>query len=203
MTLARFQQIEQITLKLLEDYEFFLERGWVSAELILEDMEFIITPLPGISRRTKEAGLDTDAITLLEEKEIVLDESLNGNPRYNFTVAHELGHIILHSQEYADCNSIDDFLVAFEAFQSSKKEEEANTFASLLLLPHKMIYPRIKEYVSNLQTDVVEAMKQDVDSAIEYMATYFCKQFHVSSSALKWRLKEYKYQAVRNFIQNL
>lgn len=203
MTPERFRTIERKTLELLKDYDFFFEKGWVSAELILEDLGYVITPLPGIQQRTRDAGLDTDAITLLELREVVVDASLNGNPRYNFTIAHELGHIILHPDEYASCTNLDDFVTAFEAFQTSRKENEANTFASLLLLPDRLIYPPISSFLEQLPDDAMQAMKLDIDSAIEYTSTHFCRQFHVSASALKWRLKEANYPRVRDLIQDL
>lgn len=65
-------------------------------------------------------------------KEIyVADESF---PRQRFTIAHEIGHIILHHQAGENINEVD-YRSSDNNFE--RKEFQANAFASALLMPKK------------------------------------------------------------------
>ena len=61
--------------------------------------------------------------------------------RQNFTIAHELGHILLEHDNY-------DILYRRDLENQSNKtvEQEANYFAANLLVPEKMFKSFIKEY---------------------------------------------------------
>jgi len=66
---------------------------------------------------------------------IVYNDSITSKGRINFTLAHELGHYLLHRQMSADgnrCSTHDMFRWDSEYGQM---EADANTFASFLLLP--------------------------------------------------------------------
>lgn len=63
--------------------------------------------------------------------------------RRRFTIAHELGHLLLHpeGQEFRD-----------ETFSGNPRETEANRFAAQLLMPDWMLEPLLK----NSRTDAAE-----------------------------------------------
>ncbi|OFW37902.1 MAG: hypothetical protein A3J28_00695 [Acidobacteria bacterium RIFCSPLOWO2_12_FULL_60_22] len=56
--------------------------------------------------------------------------------RKRFTVAHELGHFLLHRKEIGDQISDDEF---YRGGLSSAKETEANRVAADILMPHHLI----------------------------------------------------------------
>ena len=86
--------------------------------------------------------------------------------RKRFTLAHELGHYLLHTDEKFECSSdIND--------SSSPEEIEANRFAAYLLVPDhllKKVYERYKH----------------LDDCIDYLAV----KFGASRSTIKIRLSE-------------
>lgn len=70
-------------------------------------------------------------VKLLEKRFIVINRTLNGYER-RVTVAHELGHIVLHG----DTNTVN--LSCNTGFCVSKYEREADCFAAYLLLYAEM-----------------------------------------------------------------
>ena len=64
-------------------------------------------------------------------------------PRYRFTMAHELGHHVLHSQFFEDSGTKSvqetEFTLSLGASQQQRLEIQANLFASCLLMPQKLV----------------------------------------------------------------
>ncbi len=83
--------------------------------------------------------LKEDAVTNFHTREIVLSKSVYENmelPRNRFTIAHELGHAVLHTDELSDrqgaaARHIN--TLKLKAYESS--EWQANQFAAAVLLP--------------------------------------------------------------------
>lgn len=82
----------------------------------------------------KYAYFDNSTNTMVI-REDVYESALAGNGRDRFTLAHELGHYILHSSGVQLCRSDGGHVVAF-----CDPEWQANTFASKLLMPDHLIY---------------------------------------------------------------
>lgn len=74
---------------------------------------------------------DGSFIALSED---VYNGACNGNGRYRFTVAHELGHYFLHSNRLLPRAPKNHTLKAYEL-----SEPQANQFAAELLMPRSMI----------------------------------------------------------------
>ena len=99
-------------------------------------------------------------------KEIVLNKD-DSSKRKAFTIAHELGHLVLHGTKYIQNPSSYNVLFRLsELNENSDEEKEANTFAACLLAPKEML----KTY-----SDVPEGIK--------------AKIFGVSPTLLKYRNK--------------
>lgn len=101
--------------------------------------------------------------------------------RQRFTIAHELGHYILHSDNdpkevYVDNNA---FLPLFRDENSSTGtsliEQQANAFAAAILMPEKFVAEEIK----NLKLDLTDESPEIADLA---------KKFNVSLMAMSIRL---------------
>jgi len=76
-----------------------------------------------------------------ELKQIQVSSTLSfGSARWRFTLAHEIGHLVLH-QEYAEENSFqsiiddDNYVNAINNKDIARMEAQANQFASYLLMP--------------------------------------------------------------------
>lgn len=96
--------------------------------------------------------------------------------RRRFTIAHELGHLLLHSDE--DFHVDEKFPIGFRTPASSlatdDREIEANQFAAELLMPRELLTAEVKKL----------SLKMDVDKAVAELA----KRFDVSVQAMTIRL---------------
>jgi len=74
-------------------------------------------------------------------------------PRQTFTIAHELGHWLLH-KKYFDAHPEEyDILPRFQAPEENDAfEKEANLFAASLLVPKRLLKPVLDAPVSSLAT---------------------------------------------------
>lgn len=96
--------------------------------------------------------------------------------RQRFTVAHELGHFVLHCEEAA--LFVDKEVKMYRdsyPTKEEKKEKEANAFAAALLMPKTLVLEKIEEL------GVSEPDK---------MVTLLASTFKVSQIAMTYRLKD-------------
>lgn len=112
--------------------------------------------------------------TLIIKESVIGFNQTESRVRRRFTIAHELGHYILHKTE----KSI--FLDKLFRFnypnpdQNTKFEMEANAFAAAILMPEGLIRKETK----NLEFDLGDEL------SIKYLA----KKFDVSTTAMYYRL---------------
>lgn len=83
------------------------------------------------------AGIDGMLSKRQKKKDwcISYDETVTVPGRINFTIAHELGHYLLHRQQRDsfECGSLQ--MLEYDSPESRRIEAQANTFASYLLMP--------------------------------------------------------------------
>lgn len=98
--------------------------------------------------------------------------------RQRFTIAHEIGHLVLHSQEFQNTIHVDKKFQMYRNENASRGtdrlEIQANSFASELLMPAFLL----EKVVGNMQIDM------DEDGTIEELAN----KFQVSTTAFRFRL---------------
>lgn len=103
--------------------------------------------------------------------------------RQNFTLAHELGHIIndiLPNIEYYANNAINDnYATLYRGKNYNLMEKRANNFAVNFLMPSNLI---AKEARDLSQTSIFKEL--NLQQVIQRMAD----RFRVSFEAMKWRL---------------
>lgn len=131
----------------------------------------------------KGEGLDFDVSGLFlmkNDKYYIRYNVTESEQRQRFTIAHELGHFILHKEDkplFVDKSE----KILYRNFNSStgeiKKEREANAFAAALLMPRFLLSQLINKAPNN------------VDHVINYLAT----EFNVSEQAMSFRLSNLGY----------
>jgi Zn-dependent peptidase ImmA (M78 family) len=99
--------------------------------------------------------------------------------RQRFTIAHEIGHFVLHRHDDPSALFIDTHYIVYRRdAQSStgedRREIEANRFAAALLMPATL-----------LQTEI---QKKPLDFGDEEMLTDLASKFQVSTQAMSIRL---------------
>jgi hypothetical protein len=105
----------------------------------------------------------------------------NASVRRRFTIAHELGHLLMHN--FTAPHADKGFKVRFRNLLSSdgsvREEIEANQFAAELLMPEELLLPRLEE----LGLDYALETKRDLTKLAE-----LAEEFGVSQQALQLRL---------------
>lgn len=97
-----------------------------------DDFNYEIVPV----EKLNEYALTIPTEKLIKIREDVYIDAVNGIPRHRYTLAHELGHVFLHTPErilLARAPSPNDIPYA------ERPEWQANTFAGELLAPADMV----------------------------------------------------------------
>jgi len=160
--------IEQQAAKLLEENS--VRRAPVPVEAIARAV--------GLDVRYAPTTDDVSGALIRNGKSAVIAvNSAQHENRQRFTIAHEIGHFILHKR--TDQHFDEDFRIDYRNAVSSeatqRSEIEANGFAAALLMPVKF-----------LQNDLlrVELGESDADQEIQTLAV----RYKVSSRAMELRL---------------
>jgi Zn-dependent peptidase ImmA (M78 family) len=130
------------------------------------------------------------------ENKIQIDKGLKeDNAKWRFTLAHEIGHFILHKRYSLQLSEMyDKEMEVYELCdlsQNIRMEIQANIFASQLLLPTKPLKLLIKQYF--IEERIYKGyLYLDHQGINQYTVMKFLKQvqeyFQVSISAAKYRL---------------
>jgi Zn-dependent peptidase ImmA (M78 family) len=115
-----------------------------------------------------------------EKKNVIAIKSTESEVRQRFTIGHELGHFLFHS------NKVDDIFISKVHFRNEssstgevRKEREANSFAAAILMPEKFI----EEEIDNLEKSLT----------VEEVIKELSKIFKVSEVAMTYRLTNLNY----------
>jgi hypothetical protein len=102
--------------------------------------------------------------------------------RQRFTIAHELGHLLMHryTTPHADGKFVIRFRNATSSTGSDREEIEANQFAAELLMPERLVLA----HATHLGLDLGDA---DPDSAASKLSQ-LAKRFAVSVQAISFRV---------------
>ena len=129
----------------------------------------------------QSANLETDISGLFVIKENKAYIRYNENEsvhRQRFTIAHELGHFVLHKDIplFVDKNEKIMFRNSLSSTGEIMKEREANAFSAALLMPKLFIEKEILAITE----------KHDI-------VTFLAEKFNVSSQAMSFRLSNLGY----------
>ena len=156
-----------------------------------------IVPMAGLKEE-----LDNDGFISRDFTTIHIDQNIyfNVEVRYRFSLAHKLGHFILHKEIYRDLNysTVEDWADTYEEIDSDdygKLEFQANHFAGCLLIPDFAFWPLFQETLKDILPQVKAAQEKDIpretylDSVIGNIARKLAPQFNVSSTCMESRIR--------------
>ena len=144
----------------------------------------------------KEAG-DVDALLLGDLKTIAVDrnEFLNerAQNRLRFSVAHEIGHLILHSDIFSKIqySSIDEWIDFFQKIPDEEYywiEQHAYEFAGRLLVPREKLIEKLNNAITLVEKSGFNAWDTSGESTREYIAHGIARYFEVSDQVIEKRL---------------
>lgn len=124
-----------------------------------------IIPLPSLRNIDVDGFLNSDLSAISVDQAIF--EHVNPS-RYRFTLAHEIGHLVLHHQLYLESNvrnisSYQEFVKNLPQNLLNKMEWQAYCFAGLVLVPAEQLKCQAKRKAK----EVVEIISKSPDNKIE------------------------------------
>jgi Zn-dependent peptidase ImmA (M78 family) len=154
---------------------------------------------------------DIDAVLLSDFKTILIDNDeftdKASEPRLRFSIAHEIGHLILHRQHLLtlyvlpkNANDLFRFSSLISETEYRKYEYQANEFGGRLLVPVDMLVQRIIAYCSSLGVSRFTHSADDPEF-LEALFANMAKEFGVSSDVIVRRVK-YEKLNLENIIWN-
>src|SRR5574341_1385989 len=169
-----------------------LLRAWKEAEKVLEKRGVHYAPVDvhAIAKRyaqVVERALDSEVSGALVPLEtggwIILVNADHSPVRKRFTIAHELGHLLLHGYTTPHADRTFKFRDARSSEGSAVDEIQANQFAAELLMPRALVLKATK----SLSFD--HAPKSDAeDEAFAGWVANLAERFQVSRQAMTIRL---------------
>ena len=186
-----YDRIKVIIVEVLLKYHSSHEIPFPIEELIEFDFNFEIRGIFGLLRETGSPGMLS-----LDQSIIFVDESVlssKSNYYYRFTLAHELGHKLLHSRMYSSMNltnmsEMKRFYLELSEDQRKSMETQANNFAGLLLVPTGPLKKAFRE-AENMIPEELRGGHSD-DTVLGYLRDFISKRFQVSSEVIRIRLEK-------------
>ncbi|KKR14720.1 MAG: hypothetical protein UT42_C0020G0008 [Candidatus Falkowbacteria bacterium GW2011_GWA2_39_24] len=164
----------------------------VDIEKIIEiNLGLSVIPLPGLHKNFGfDAFISSDWSYVYVDNDRYFDDT--HYKRVRFSLAHELGHLILHQNIYQSLqiNSVEDYYRFYDSVpkdQYSYLETQANKFAGYFLVPRNILqveFAKLKMIKSNM---LIKAGLKDVDDhvLIDYMVDDLAEIFNISSHAMQ------------------
>lgn len=135
----------------------------------------------GVDVKSENMDFDISGLFVIKNNKPHIRYNDNEHPnRKRFTIAHELGHFVLHKETkpfFVDKNESIMYRDADSSTGEFRREREANAFAASLLMPKSFIEKAIKQ------------SPKKTDDIVNYLA----KKFKVSEQAMNFRLANLGY----------
>lgn len=189
---ARFLTYEQVA-SIAE--EFLSEHGAgdkipINIEWIAESgLKLEIIPIPGI-----EIALDTVGWLALNYQSIYVDQDvmLTNPSRYRFTLAHEIGHLVMHGDEFHPLSKYvqtaeDWYKIHLE--MDKWFEDQADWFAGTMLVPEVHLLAEYRKMLSLVYNEGVDETELS-EYSHSVIAGRIAKVFQVSTPVVEIRLRK-------------
>ncbi len=165
----------------------------VPIEDIVEfDLKLELIPKAFIKQNIDMDGfLSRDLKTIYVDNELMSERNVN---RYRFTIAHEVGHYVLHSKEiqeseYRTPTEWSKMREEMDEVDLNWFEQQAYEFAGRLLVPRN----KLIEALESLREKIEEFKTSYPDSnneIIEAIARLICSKFQVSPDVMERRIRK-------------
>lgn len=160
-----------------------------------------IIPIPGLSQQFNVAGfLSNDFVTISVDDFVYRDRPT----RYRFTLAHEIGHLIMHQdllKEHALFDSVDGwkkFVTGMDNRDHGAYEYQGYAFAGYILVPKDHLRREFVGALAEIDQRIRLAKKQQIPRtaylsyAIDEVASILAPIFDVSSEVMIRRIENDK-----------
>jgi hypothetical protein len=156
-------------------------------EIIEFQFHIDIVPLHGLHRAFEIDGFTSNDLTTISVDAFV-QESRPG--RYRFTLAHEIGHVVLHRDFFLQLtfSSIDEwkeFAQSIPPRDYGIIEWQAYQFAGFILVPPKVLRVKYSDAIELARDKGILMGRRIEPAARQYVANWLAKQFVVSSEVIE------------------
>lgn len=170
----------------------------VNIERVIEfNYRMDIVPIPSLQTAYDIEGCSAYDFTAIYVDQYVYEQRYN---RYRFTLAHELGHKILHQEYYNKLNfsSISDWASVVEQIDEndrSKMEYQAYTFAGMVLVPSEFLRVEFMEQLRLFESQIEQARSNGYSrdayapTVLDAIAIELSRKFEVSKAVLSRRIE--------------
>jgi Zn-dependent peptidase ImmA (M78 family) len=170
-----------------------VSRATLAARRLLSDNNIVAIPTP-LERLAKQAGAtlafepfegDVSGLLYRDDTKVVIGVNANDAARrQRFTIAHELGHLLLHADRpmFVDKHIRLSFRDGTSSLGTNAEEIEANAFAAELLMPATLVEQEVDRYSRTVKV-------LSPEQTIRHLA----RTFDVSPQAMEIRLTSLGY----------
>jgi len=183
-----------------EQADAFLDQYWPSRKLpvdILNIAEFDLH-LDFRTIRDLKQDSDIDALLLKDRTTILVDhwqfmETQRPN-RLRFSVAHEIGHLVLHCDiiEQFMCDSVKEWVAEIQGRRDSdyyRLEWQADEFAGRILVPYEILCDAFARSMALADSQGISTCGAPGEMIIQYVSEFIARRFEVSGQAIQCRLR--------------
>jgi uncharacterized protein DUF955 len=196
---APFIKIEEIQKKADDFRAKYWKRGTFPIDImhIVEfELKLDFDPRPNLKSKTSlDAILSGDCSSIIIDNDEFLDDRFEN--RLRFSCAHEIGHLVLHRDIYKKLNfkTEDEWVTLIEHIPDSEYswiEFQAYVFAGKLLVPNNALLNCLQNQKDKIQK--LLPIGQNIDPLLlrQYVSSFICKEFGVSSEVVYKRIEREK-----------
>jgi len=158
----RFVAVRKLAHKTVEKYSLSPP---VNVETVFEALNIVI------KEEENQYGIEAYS-SLKDDIQVVMNTEVTYIPRRRFTLAHELGHVIIpwHNGD-TKCIAGENYIRVGGKRLLDTQELEANVFASELLMPYWWLEKEISEHMGDSFKNLIEKVSNEANTSI--MATFF------------------------------
>jgi Zn-dependent peptidase ImmA (M78 family) len=192
-----YEDIRRIADEFLEKYNPGNSIPVPIEEIVEFEFGLNIMPVRDLEKTWDVVGFTSSDLTSITIDQYVLEKQ---EGRYRFTLAHEIGHIIIHGDLYSNSefnNTMEwkEFITSFPAEDYRWFEYQAYAFAGLVLVPKDALENEANKWLREVQAFGAfedEMLDPIWDRIVEKLADTFC----VSKDVINKRLQK---DELRNF----
>jgi Zn-dependent peptidase ImmA (M78 family) len=173
-----------LSMRIIEVHASKLAKDFSDKKKKYIDVDEIAEKL-GLQVSAHDLGSNVSGVLYIDKgKGVIGYNKSESEVRRRFTVAHEIGHFILHRLDNEIFVDKKEFKVLYRDNSSAtgeiKQEREANAFAAALLMPRERVIQELQKMTFDLGDD-----KEDVINKLS-------ETFKVSSQAMMFRISNLK-----------
>ncbi|MFI5161229.1 MAG: ImmA/IrrE family metallo-endopeptidase [Sphingobacteriales bacterium] len=162
---VKFRHISDLTSELVGKMN--INKPRIPIEKIAKDL--------GVAIVETDLGSEISGMLVINGNDAVIAlNPMQSAERKRFTIAHELGHFILHKESNSNVFVDRDFIVKYRSNKpyselEIRQEQEANAFAASILMPQELIMTELAKTEAQSESEVINTLATSFDVSVPAM----------------------------------